>query len=139
MGRKTIRELNLFSRFPDQISANASSSTIPLAKVLSSEQVDITCGCQPNDDQWKVTKNLQSPWAKSTIDQADIRSQIIKLEKHKIVEKSNAAYCKQVLLVPKSDGTKRMCIDCTYVFVISTTVPKINHILFPTSVKCCVE
>ena len=31
VGRKTIRELNLSSRFPDQISANASSSTIPLA------------------------------------------------------------------------------------------------------------
>ena len=42
VGRKTIRELNLFSRFPDQISANASSSTIPLAEVLSSEQVDLT-------------------------------------------------------------------------------------------------
>ena len=50
VGRKTIRELNLFSRFPDQISANASSSTIPLAKVLSSEQVDITCGCQPKEN-----------------------------------------------------------------------------------------
>ena len=33
VGRKTIRELNLFSRFPDQISGNASSSTIPLAEV----------------------------------------------------------------------------------------------------------
>ena len=31
-------------------------------------------------------------WAKSTVDQADILSQIIKLEKHKIVEKPNAAY-----------------------------------------------
>ena len=136
MGRKTIRELNLFSRFPDRISANASSSTILLAEVLSFEQVDITCGCQPNDDQWRVTKNRQPPWAKSTVDQADILSQIIK---HKIVEKSNAAYYNQVLLVPKSDGFKRMCIDCTYVFGISTTVPKINHILFPTSVRCCGE
>ena len=50
MGRKTIRELNLFSRFPDQISANASSSTTSLAEVLSSEQVDITCGCQPKEN-----------------------------------------------------------------------------------------
>ena len=177
VGRKTIRGLNLFSRFPDQIFANASSSTIPLAEVLSSEQVDITCGCQPkenllpsdgspkvdpltqkvkpavtqthvflasliqeserlfeavppdedelsatpadipsfdfhvNDDQWKVTKNRQPPWAKSTVDQADILSQIIKLEKQGIVEKSNAAYYSQVLLVPKSVGTKRLCID----------------------------
>ena len=49
VGRKTIRQLNLFSRFPDQISANASSSTIPLPEILSSEQVDITCGCQPKE------------------------------------------------------------------------------------------
>ena len=33
------------------------------------------------------------------------------LKKHKVVEKSNAAYYSQVLLVLKSDGTKRMCID----------------------------
>ena len=46
-----------------------------------------------NDDQWRVL------------------SQITKLGKHNIVEKSNAAYYSQVLLVPKSDGTKRMCID----------------------------
>ena len=50
LGKKTIRELNLFSRFPDQISANASSSTIPLAAVLSSEQVDITLDCQPKEN-----------------------------------------------------------------------------------------
>ena len=64
-----------------------------------------------NDDPWRVPKNRQPPWAKSTVDQADILSQINKLEKHNIVEKSNAAYYSQVLLVPKSDGTKRMCID----------------------------
>ena len=221
--RKTIRELNLFSRFPDQISANASSSTIPLPELLSSEYVDLTCGCQPkeklqpsdgspkvdpltqkvklavtqkqviqeserlfgavppdedeiddsikdsfspwidefpdtdplslihiagdedqknkirllvqefqdifsselshtpadippfdfhvNDSQWKVSKNRQPPWSKSTVDQADILSQITKFEKQGIVEKPNAAYYSQVLLVPKSDGTKRMCID----------------------------
>ena len=60
-----------------------------------------------NDDQWKVLKNRQSPWSKSTVDQADILSQSTKLEKHNIVEKSNAAYYSQVLLVPKSGGTKR--------------------------------
>ena len=60
-----------------------------------------------NDDQWRVLKNRQSPWSKSTVDQADILSQCTKLEKHNINEKSNAAYYSQVLLVPKSDGTKR--------------------------------
>ena len=64
-----------------------------------------------NDVKWKIPKNRQPPWTKSNVDQADILSQITKLEKHKIVEKSNAAYYSQVLLVPKSDGTKRMCID----------------------------
>ena len=62
-------------------------------------------------DLWRVPKNRQPPWAKSTVDQADILSQITRLEKHNIVKKSNAAYYSQVLLVPKSDGTKRMCID----------------------------
>ena len=37
VGQKTIRELNLFSRFPDQISANASSNAIPLPEILSPE------------------------------------------------------------------------------------------------------
>ena len=54
-----------------------------------------------NDNQWIVPKNRQPPWSKSTVDQADILSQITKLEKHNIVEKSNAAYYSQVLLVPK--------------------------------------
>ena len=49
VGPKTIRELNFFSRFSDQISANASSSTIPLPEILSSAYVDITCGCQPKE------------------------------------------------------------------------------------------
>ena len=59
----------------------------------------------------RVTRNRRPPGSKSTVDQADILSQIRKLEKHNIVEKSNAAYYSQVLLVPKSDGTKCMCID----------------------------
>ena len=42
-----------------------------------------------NDSQWKVSKNRQPPWSKSTVDQADILSQITKLEKQGIVEKSN--------------------------------------------------
>ena len=58
-----------------------------------------------NDVKWKIPKNRPPPWTKSNVDQADILSQIIKLERRKIVEKSNAAYYSQVLLVPKSDGT----------------------------------
>ena len=49
VGRKAIRELNLFSKFPDQISANALSNMIPLAEVLTSEQVVMTCGCQSKE------------------------------------------------------------------------------------------
>ena len=64
-----------------------------------------------DDVKWKVPRHRQPPWSKSNVDQADIHSQISKLEKQRIVEKSNAAHYSQVLLVPKSDGTQRMCID----------------------------
>jgi Reverse transcriptase (RNA-dependent DNA polymerase) len=64
-----------------------------------------------DDTKWKVSRNRTPPRPQSAANQADIARQIAVLEKQGIIEKSNAAYYSQVLMVPKPDGTKRMCID----------------------------
>jgi hypothetical protein len=61
-----------------------------------------------DDIKWKVSRNRRT---QSAANQADIARQIAVLEKQGIIEKSNAAYYSQVLMVPKPDGTKRICID----------------------------
>jgi hypothetical protein len=60
---------------------------------------------------WKVSRNRTPPRPQSTANQADIVRQLAKPEEQGIIEKSNAAYYSQVLMVPKPDGSKRMCID----------------------------
>jgi Reverse transcriptase (RNA-dependent DNA polymerase) len=64
-----------------------------------------------DDTKWKVSRNRTPPRPQSTANQADIIRQLAKLEEQGIIEKSNAAYYSQVLMVPKPDGSKRMCID----------------------------
>ena len=64
-----------------------------------------------DDVKWKVSRNRTPPRPQSTVNQADIIRQLAKLEGQGIIEKSNEAYYSQVLMVPKSDGTKRLCID----------------------------
>jgi Reverse transcriptase (RNA-dependent DNA polymerase) len=64
-----------------------------------------------DDTKWKVSRNRTPPRPQSAANQADIARQIALLEKQGIIEKSNAAYYSQVLMVPKPNGTKRMCID----------------------------
>jgi hypothetical protein len=64
-----------------------------------------------DDTKWKVSRNRSPPRRQSAANQADIARQIAVLEKQEIIEKSNAAYYCQVLMIPKPDGTKRMCID----------------------------
>jgi hypothetical protein len=59
----------------------------------------------------KVSRNRTPPRPQSAANQADIARQIAVLEMQGIIEKSNAAYYSQVLIVPKPDGLKRMCID----------------------------
>jgi hypothetical protein len=50
IGKKKIRELNLFSIFPDQIKSNTVSSVpTPLTEAPASEQVVMTCCCQPKE------------------------------------------------------------------------------------------
>ena len=250
VGRKIIRDLDLFSIFPDQIKSSTSSRPTPIKGVSTSEDVVMTCGCQPeetlqtskgtpkdlsltqmkdpavtqthvilasliqeseqlfgvvppdedeiddslndsfspwinefldtdslslihiagdedqknklrllcnefrdifsselpaspadippfelnvDDVKWKVSRNRTPPRPQSTANQADIIRQLAKLEEQGIIEKSNAAYYSQVLMVPKSDGTKRMCIDyrnlndCTE--DASWPIPNINEML----------
>jgi hypothetical protein len=64
-----------------------------------------------DDTKWKVSRNRTPPRLQSAANQADIARQIAVLEKQGIIEKSNAAYYSQVLMVLKPDGTKRMFID----------------------------
>jgi Reverse transcriptase (RNA-dependent DNA polymerase) len=59
----------------------------------------------------KVSRNRTPPRPQSAANQADIARQIAVLEMQGIIEKSNAAYYSQVLIVPKPDGSKRMCLD----------------------------
>jgi hypothetical protein len=59
-----------------------------------------------DDSKWKVSRNRTPPRP-----QSDIARQTAVLEKQGIIEKSNVAYYSQVLMIPKPDGSKRMCID----------------------------
>jgi hypothetical protein len=64
-----------------------------------------------DDKLWKVSRTRTPPRPQSTANQADIVRQLAKLEEQGIIVKSNPACYSQVLMVPKPDGSKRMCID----------------------------
>ena len=49
VGRKIIRDLDLFSIFPDQIKSSTSSRPTPIKGVSTFEDVVMTCGCQPEE------------------------------------------------------------------------------------------
>ena len=64
-----------------------------------------------DDSKWKTPKNRTPPRPQSTSNHADIVRQIKVLEEQGIIEKSQSAYYSQVLMVPKPDGSKRLCVD----------------------------
>ena len=64
-----------------------------------------------DETKWSVSKKRTPPRPQSTANQVDIVKQITELEKAGIIEKSQSPYYSQVLMVPKPDGSKRMCID----------------------------
>ena len=64
-----------------------------------------------DDTMWASSRNRTPPRPQSTANQEDIIKQITELEKAGIIEKSSSPYYSQVLMVPKPDGSKRMCID----------------------------
>ena len=64
-----------------------------------------------DDTKWASPKNRTPPRPQSTANQVDIVKQITELGNAGIIEKSSSPYYSQVLMVPKPDGSKRMCID----------------------------
>jgi transposase InsO family protein len=64
-----------------------------------------------DDTKWASPRNRTPPRPQSTANQVDIVKQITELENAGIIEKSSSPYYSQVLMVPKPDGSKRMCID----------------------------
>ena len=64
-----------------------------------------------DDSQWEHNRNRGPPRPQTTANNADIVRQIAILEKQGIIEKSTAVYYSQVLMVPKPDGSRRLCID----------------------------
>jgi hypothetical protein len=64
-----------------------------------------------DDAKWKVSRNQTPPRPQSIAYQADIVRQLAKLEEQGIIEKPNEAYYSQILMVPKPDRSKRICID----------------------------
>ena len=83
--------------------------------------------------KWKVTSNRTPPRPQSIANQQEIVRQIKTLEEKGIIEKSESAYYSQVLMVPKPDGSRRLCIDyrnlndCTV--DASWPIPNIPHML----------
>ena len=64
-----------------------------------------------DNEKWRVPQNRTPPRSQSVPKQAELVKNLAILEKQGIIEKSHAAHYSQVLMVPKPDGSSRMCID----------------------------
>ena len=64
-----------------------------------------------DDSKWEHNRNRAPPRPQTTANNADIVRQIALLESQGIIEKSKAVYYSQVLMVPKPDGSRRLCVD----------------------------
>jgi Reverse transcriptase (RNA-dependent DNA polymerase) len=64
-----------------------------------------------DDSKWEHNRNRAPPRPQTTDNNADIVRQIAILESQGIIEKSKAVYYSQVLMVPKPDGSRRLCVD----------------------------
>jgi hypothetical protein len=64
-----------------------------------------------DDSKWESNRNRGPPRPQTTANNADIVRQIAILESQGIIEKSKAVYYSQVLMVPKPDGSRRLCVD----------------------------
>ena len=61
--------------------------------------------------KWKVGKNRAPPRSQSSVKQTTLFNTIQTLISQGIVEKSQSRHYSQILMVPKPDGTFRMCVD----------------------------
>ena len=64
-----------------------------------------------DDTKWKVRANRAPPRPQTTANQTDMVNQIKTLLEQGIIEKSQSAHYSQILMVPKPDGSRRMCVD----------------------------
>ena len=62
-------------------------------------------------EKWRVPSNRLSPRPQSALKQAELVKTLDTLKKGGIIELSQASHYSQVLLVPKPDGSSRMCIN----------------------------
>ena len=64
-----------------------------------------------DDTRWKVGKNRAPPRSQSSVKQTELFKTLLTLISQGIVEKSQSPHYSQILMVPKPDGTFRMCVD----------------------------
>ena len=64
-----------------------------------------------DDTKWKVGKNRVPPRSQFSVKQTALFNTIQTLISQGIVEKSQSPHYSQILMVPKPDGTFRMCVD----------------------------
>ena len=64
-----------------------------------------------DDTKWKVGKNRAPPRSQSSVKQTALFNTIQTLISQGLVEKSQSPHYSQILMVPKPDGTFRMCVD----------------------------
>ena len=62
-------------------------------------------------EKWKIPRNRGPPRPQSTSKQTELIKTLTTLKRQGIIENSNATHYSQVLMVPKPDGSSRMCID----------------------------
>ena len=61
--------------------------------------------------KWKVGKNRAPPRTQSVVKQTELFKTLQTLISRGIVEISQSPHYSQILMVPKADGTFRMCVD----------------------------
>ena len=64
-----------------------------------------------DDTKWKVGKNRAPPRSQSSVKQTALFKTLQTLISQGIVKKSQSRHYSQILMVPKPDGTFRMCVD----------------------------
>ena len=62
--------------------------------------------------KWRVGENRAPPRTQSAVKQTELFKTLQTLISEGILEKSQSPHYSQILMVPKPDGTFRMCVDC---------------------------
>ena len=62
-------------------------------------------------EKWRVPPNRLPPRPESALKQAELVKTLDMLRKGGMIEPSQASHYSQVILVPKPDGSSRMCIN----------------------------